>query len=215
MEEHDVIDQPFDREDLPPDFQINRYSFRFTEDNELIIREEETTNSFALLGGVLFGGMGLFFAYLLYQGWLKEGFHYFDIIYIFFSVFMLGLGGVSIYSGYFSKQTFLFTKEDLTLEKRIGSGKHYNKSKFASVFIKKIITSNQYGSETNYAMQICLRNNVIRRDDAELFLFNVEGRSSIQSTFGYLDTKGMTIAEQDSLRIGQIISDYWEIPFKS
>ncbi|MDX2361332.1 MAG: hypothetical protein QNK23_11030 [Crocinitomicaceae bacterium] len=207
-EENDILDEPFKQEDLPPDFQINRFSFRFDQD-ELFVKEEQTNSSGSAIGAVVLFIVGLFFTYLVYNGWVSEGYDFTLGVYIFFVIFCFFLAMVVIISAYYLNKAFEFDKEFLRVTKSIGKEELLSKNKFLSVFVKESITTNQYGSVTSRTFFICLRLKQPIKKQNDYQLFNVE---TVDGSI-FNSEEGRDKTEQDAIRIGKIISDYWDIPF--
>lgn len=206
-----IIDQPFKREDLPSDFEINLFGFRF-DDDDLIVKKGKTQNSVSIYGAVFLCSLGFFFAFLTINGWLEEGYHFTMIIYIIFALAPILMAVAIIYNNYFLNKVFEFSPEHLTIINSIGKDKTFPRTTFRSVFIKQTITTDQSGFETNRSFDICLKYDTAFKKKDDYYLFNIEMEKETLF-FSNNDPGSISQASIDSIQIGKIISDYWNIPF--
>ncbi len=212
----ELIDEPNRLEDLPEEFRINRYSFRFdTDNNSFSITEEKTKSSTMLIAAFLFGSFSLIFIWSFYDMVSKDGMTSDAYIPLFFACFMLSLVLIAIYTGYVRKSVYSFYSDELIVKGGFGRLKRLSKQDFESVYIKKTLTQNQFGSTTDYAFSIHLKRKTAfgRSTENGLQLFHLDEKNGVASVFGQIDYTGMSKVEAEAIRIGKVIEVYWDIPF--
>ncbi|MFT6245939.1 MAG: hypothetical protein ACJA0U_002598 [Salibacteraceae bacterium] len=196
-----ILDEPFRKEDLPPDFIINRYAFSF-EGNELYVKQGRTKNSKAIVGAIVSVLFGFSFMFMVSAG-LRLGMHMYGIAFFtFFTFFSFGYGIHLIIKGYYSKKVFEFDKGHLKITKLIGSEKVFPKVGYESVFVRDF-TLNSLKS-----IEVC----ILQKVGSDFSLMKVDLPNAPWFS-GKKERENIEKAKAEAIQIGQTISDYWEIPF--
>ena len=207
-----IVDAPFRREDLPSDFEINLFGFRF-ENGDLIIKQGKARNESAIYGALFLSAIGFFLLFIFIHEWIDTGFHLLMIFYFIIALVPIIAGSVLIFKAYFQNKVLDFNPEFLSISSTLGEKKTFSKEQFRSVFVKEIVTISQYG-ESNTSFTVNLKFNVSLNMKGDFYLFSVEiPHEMLISSF--TEPENIVQAEKDALQIGKIISDYWELPFSA
>lgn len=213
----EIIDEPKRLDELPEEFRINRYSFRFDLETETFAVTQEKTMGYAsIIGAVVFGALAFVFGFVLFSSVPEEGWGTGAWLTLGFGLFMLLLAIASVYTGYFSRSTVFFHPDHLLMTRRLLGDKRHDKDAFESVYILETTTRDQSGRETAHSIDICLKRKTAfgRKSTRNVTLFNVEEKDSAASILGTGNYQKRIVAQKEAERIGKIIELYWDIPFR-
>lgn len=195
-------------------FVINQYEISARSENELLLLKMRSKKIGPAIAVTIFGGMGLFFLYLLFESANNEGWFLGNILLLGgFAALMLAISIGALIGYYFTTTSYHFTKDKLTIKEGIKRPTTIVRDSVSRIFIQKtLITEQSSGLSTDFTYSIMMK---MKLSAKPRYLLGLENRDSLASIAGYLDSKGMDVAEEQAYKLALIISEFWDVEIKA
>ena len=202
----ELLDTPFRREDLPPDFSINRFGFRF-EGDLLLIKEGKPKNAKSLVQSIVALVFACVFGFLVLMGLVMRMDFFITAVFFAVALFSFVYAIRLLMNRYFTKKEFELGPNYVIIRKSIGKERRFSKDMYTSVYVRNLILN---GSES---IEIRLRKKERNHTSADFTLLTLD----LPNTPWFSSQKARensVQSKEEAFQIGKIISDYWKLPFK-
>lgn len=212
----ELLDEPQRLEDLPEEFRINRFSFRFDVDRDVfVVTQENASKAVPWVATLFFSLLAGLFSIVGWSAYTTEGFQGTAIMMLVFALFCLFFLGLSIYKLRFQETRFEFQSTGLRIISRLRI-LEFSRTEFNVSKVQTTIFQDYMQRETGYRVDVALLFGPGAKSFGvkQLELFHLDGKSAAKTLLGGLDREEMKQVEQEGQRIAEVLKIYWGLPVK-